>query len=34
MKPPNFGEVFDPEDLARMFHAGASHAELRRVGIK
>ena len=33
MKPPNFGELFDPEELARMFHAGASDEELSRIGL-
>jgi catechol-2,3-dioxygenase len=33
MTPPNFGEVFDPEELARMFHAGATDEELSRIGI-
>ena len=33
MKPPNFGEVFDPEELVRMFHAGSSDEELSRIGI-
>lgn len=32
MQPPNFGELFDPEELARMFHAGASDEELSRIG--
>jgi catechol-2,3-dioxygenase len=33
MKPPYFGEVFDAEELARMFHAGASNEEMSRIGI-
>lgn len=32
MKPPTFGDVFDPEELARRFHAGAPHDELARIG--
>jgi catechol-2,3-dioxygenase len=32
MKPPTFGDVFDPEELARMFHSGASHEQLARIG--
>jgi catechol-2,3-dioxygenase len=34
MKPPNFGELFDPEDLVRRFRDGASHAEMSTIGIK
>lgn len=32
MKPPNFGDVFDPEELVRMVREGASRAELARLG--
>lgn len=32
MKPPTFGDVYDAEELARKFHAGASHEELARIG--
>ena len=33
MKPPYFGEVFDAEEMARMFHAGASDEALSRLGL-
>lgn len=32
MNPPTFGDVFDPEEMARMFHSGASTDELARLG--
>ena len=32
MKPPTFGDVFDPEDLVRMVREGASQSELARIG--
>jgi catechol-2,3-dioxygenase len=32
MAPPNFGDVFDPEDLVRLVRAGASRSELARLG--
>ncbi|HVF30537.1 MAG TPA: VOC family protein, partial [Pyrinomonadaceae bacterium] len=32
MNPPTFGDVFDPEELAQMFHSGASHSEMARIG--
>lgn len=32
MKPPTFGDVFDPEELLQMFQAGATHEELARIG--
>lgn len=32
MVPPNFGDVFDPEEMLRMVRSGASHAELARIG--
>ena len=33
MAPPSFGACFDPEDLARLRQAGASEAELARLGL-
>ena len=33
MQPPNFGELFDPEELARRFHSGAADEELSRIGL-
>lgn len=33
MVPPNFGNLFDPEELARMFHSGASHEQMSRIGV-
>lgn len=32
MKPPAFGDVFDPEDLVRMVRSGAAHDEIARIG--
>ncbi|HVF31052.1 MAG TPA: VOC family protein [Pyrinomonadaceae bacterium] len=32
MNPPTFGDVFDPEELAQMFHSGASHREMAGIG--
>ena len=32
MNPPTFGDVFDPEELARRFREGATHDELARMG--
>ena len=32
MTPPAFGDVFDPEELVKMFHEGASHTEMARIG--
>lgn len=32
MIPPNFGDVFDPEELVRLVRGGASQAELARIG--
>ena len=32
MNPPAFGDVFDPDELARMFHSGAPHEDLARIG--
>ena len=32
IEPPNFGDVFDPEELVQMVRAGASQAELARIG--
>jgi len=32
MAPPNFGDVFDPEEMVRMVRAGASRSELARIG--
>lgn len=32
MKPPNFGDVFDAEELVRAVRGGASQAELARLG--
>ena len=32
MVPPNFGDVFDPEEMVRMVRQGASQAELARIG--
>ena len=32
MKPPTFGDVFDPEDLVRMVRDGATQSELARIG--
>lgn len=34
MVPPHFGQLFDPEELARKFHAGASHDEMSRIGLE
>ena len=31
---PPFGDVFDPDELARAFHQGASDEELARIGMK
>jgi catechol-2,3-dioxygenase len=32
MEPPNFGDVFDPEELVRMVRSGATRAELAQLG--
>lgn len=32
MAPPNFGDVFDPEEMVRLVKSGASQAELARLG--
>jgi catechol-2,3-dioxygenase len=32
MNPPNFGNVFDPEELVRLVRDGAAQAELARIG--
>lgn len=32
MNPPTFGDVFDADELANMFKAGASHRELSQIG--
>jgi len=32
MEPPNFGDVFDPEELVRLVRGGASQAEIARIG--
>lgn len=32
MAAPNFGDVFDPEELVRAVRAGASQADLARIG--
>ncbi|MFN6962971.1 MAG: VOC family protein [Pyrinomonadaceae bacterium] len=32
MTPPNFGDVFDPEEMVRLVRAGASQDELARLG--
>ena len=31
---PPFGDVFDPDELARAFHQGASDEELAKVGME
>lgn len=33
MKPPTFGDVFDPEELVRMVRSGATREELARIGM-
>ena len=33
MTPPDFGQLFDPEELVRKFRDGASHEELSTIGI-
>lgn len=33
MKPPTFGDVFDPEELVRMFRSGASREDMARIGM-
>jgi catechol-2,3-dioxygenase len=30
---PPFGDMFDPDELARLYHAGASEEELARIGM-
>lgn len=32
MEPPNFGDVFDPEDLVRLVRGGATQSDLARIG--
>lgn len=32
MEPPNFGDVFDPQELVRLVRAGATQAELAKIG--
>ena len=32
MEPPNFGDVFDPEEMVRLVRSGASQTELARLG--
>jgi catechol-2,3-dioxygenase len=32
MEPPNFGNIFDPEELVRQIRTGASRSELAQIG--
>lgn len=32
MEPPNFGNVFDPEEFVRLVRSGASRAEIAHIG--
>ena len=32
MEPPNFGDIFDPEEMVRMVRSGAGQAELAQLG--
>lgn len=33
IEPPFFGEMFDPEELAKMYHGGASEEEMAKIGL-